>query len=71
MQDLTLGALIFFPKFIWVIFLGFFTWLLVRLIYRKHIFNGAFWHPNLIDLGVLFLCIYISHTLMISLESSL
>ncbi len=68
MKDLTLGAIIFFPALIWVILLGFFIWLLVRVAYRDIIFNGYFWHPNLIDLGVLSLCIYLSHKVIISLE---
>ncbi len=69
MKDLTFGAMIFFPRLIWVIFLGFFIWMLVRVTYRSVVFNGYFWHPNLIDLGVLFLCIYLSHLLMIYLEA--
>lgn len=68
MKDLTLGGVIFFPQLIWVVFLGFFCWLLVRVIYRNIIFNGYFWHPNLIDVGVLFLCIYLSQILILFLE---
>jgi len=60
MKDLTLGSLIFFPYFVGVVVIGLFLWLLVRMCYRKIIFNGNFWHPSLIDISVLFVCMYIT-----------
>ncbi|AWM80252.1 hypothetical protein DKL61_07690 [Gammaproteobacteria bacterium ESL0073] len=59
MKDLSLGSLIFFPYFVVIVIIGLFLWLLIRISYRKIIFNGNYWHPGLIDIGVLFICLYV------------
>lgn len=65
MSDIVLGGLIFIPPFFRPFLLGFVLWLVSRGIYAKAVYRGFFWHPNLIDISLLFIWVYISHRIIV------
>ncbi len=68
MKDLVFGALVFLPGIVKVLVLGFFVWLLLRGFYRKKLYSGAIWHPNLVDISVYFISLYVSHLIFLFLQ---
>lgn len=68
MRDLVFGALVFLPGFVKVLVLGFFVWLLLRGFYRKRLYAGDIWHPNLVDISVYFISLYVSHLIFLFLQ---
>lgn len=68
MKDLVFGSLIFLPGIVKVLFLGFFIWLFLRGFYRKRLYSGLIWHPNLVDISIYFVSLYLSHLILIFLQ---
>ncbi len=68
MTDLVFGALVFLPGIVKVLILGLFIWLFVRGFYRKALYSGDIWHPNLVDISIYFLSLYLSHFIFLFLQ---
>ncbi|MBS0852927.1 DUF1656 domain-containing protein [Leclercia pneumoniae] len=57
LQDLIVGASIYFPPLFKAVIPGFFLWLLVHRLLRDWIYAGEIWHPMLMDLSLFVLCV--------------
>lgn len=68
MTDLVFGSLIFLPGILKVLILGFFIWLFARGFYRKKLYAGTIWHPNLVDISAYFVSLYISHLILLFIQ---
>lgn len=62
MKDFIVGHLLYMPPLIVIALLGAICWAVLRKAYSRKIYDGSFWHPGLIDVGVLFGCIYTMHS---------
>jgi hypothetical protein len=51
LQDLVVGASIYFPPLFKAVLLGFLLWLLIHRILRDWMYAGDIWHPLLMDLS--------------------
>ncbi|WP_435945253.1 DUF1656 domain-containing protein [Dryocola sp. BD586] len=51
-QDLILGASIYFPPLFKAVMLGFFIWLVLHRLLRDWMYSGEIWHPTLMDLSL-------------------
>jgi len=51
-QDLIIGASVYFPPLFKGILLGFFIWLVIHRLLRDWIYSGEVWHPTLMDLSL-------------------
>lgn len=51
LQDLVVGASIYFPPLFKAVLLGFLLWLLIHQILRDWMYAGDIWHPLLMDLS--------------------
>lgn len=49
LQDLVVGASIYFPPLFKAVLLGFLLWLLIHRILRDWMYAGDIWHPLLMD----------------------
>lgn len=61
MQDIILGSLVYISPFLKVVFVGVFLWLILRGFYKKQLYSGKLWHPNIIDISIMVIVIYIVH----------
>lgn len=52
LQDLVLGASLYFPPIFKAFLLGLFIWLLIHHLLRDRIYSGEIWHPALMDLSL-------------------
>lgn len=68
MHDLVFGSLIFLPGIVKVLILGLFIWLIIRGFYRNKLYSSGLWHPNLIDLSVYGISLYMSHCIFLFLQ---
>ncbi|HIW05914.1 MAG TPA: DUF1656 domain-containing protein [Candidatus Ignatzschineria merdigallinarum] len=68
MTELVLGSLVFLPGILKVLVLGFFIWLLARGFYRKKLYSSGIWHPNLVDISIYFVSLYVSHLIFLLLQ---
>lgn len=68
MHDVVFGSLVFLPGIVSVLILAFFMWLLVRGFYRKKLYSSNIWHPNLVDISVYFIILYISHLIILWIQ---
>ncbi|KAE9750475.1 DUF1656 domain-containing protein [Enterobacteriaceae bacterium TzEc058] len=50
LQDLMIGASVYFPPVFKAIVAGFILWLVVHRLLRDWIYSGEIWHPLLMDL---------------------
>ncbi|SQC93071.1 Protein of uncharacterised function (DUF1656) [Cedecea neteri] len=46
LQDLVVGASVYFPPLFKAVFVGFFIWLIVHRLLRDWIYSGEIWHPH-------------------------
>lgn len=53
LQDLMIGASVYFPPVFKAIVAGFILWLVVHRLLRDWIYSGEIWHPLLMDLSSL------------------
>lgn len=51
LQDLVVGASIYFPPLFKAVLPGFLLWLLIHRILRDWMYAGDIWHPLLMDLS--------------------
>ncbi|HEE9786334.1 TPA: DUF1656 domain-containing protein [Enterobacter soli] len=52
LQDLIVGASVYFPPLFKAVFVGFFIWLVVHRLLRDWMYSGEIWHPMLMDLSL-------------------
>lgn len=52
LQDLVVGASIYFPPLFKAVMLGFFIWLVLHRLLRDWMYSGEIWHPTLMDLSL-------------------
>lgn len=64
MSDIVFGGLIYIPSFFKAFLGGFALWLIVRGGYSKALYSGFWKHPNLIDVCLLILWIYVGHCMI-------
>lgn len=51
LQDLVVGASIYFPPVFKAVLLGFLFWLIIHRLLRDWMYAGDIWHPLLMDLS--------------------
>lgn len=66
LQDLVIGASVYFPPLFKAFALGFVIWLLTHRLLRDWIYSGEIWHPLLMDLSIFALCVCLSLILLIA-----
>ncbi len=52
LQDLIVGASVYFPPLFKAVLLGFFIWLVAHRLLRDWMYSGDIWHPMLMDLSL-------------------
>ncbi|HDG1678700.1 TPA: DUF1656 domain-containing protein [Kluyvera ascorbata] len=52
LQDLVVGASIYFPPVFKAVLLGFLFWLIIHRLLRDWMYAGDIWHPLLMDLSL-------------------
>ncbi|HEO9731131.1 TPA: DUF1656 domain-containing protein [Klebsiella aerogenes] len=64
LQDLVVGASIYFPPLFKAAVLGFFIWLIVHRQLRDWMYAGEIWHPLLMDLSLFALAVCLALVLL-------
>lgn len=64
LQDLIIGASIYFPPLFKAIFIGFFFWLIIHRLLREWLYSGHIQNPTLMDLALFSLSVYLSLLLL-------
>ncbi len=57
LQDVVVGASVYFPPIFKAVFIGLFIWLIVHRLVRNWLYSGAVWHPTLMDLSLFVLSV--------------
>lgn len=57
LQDLVVGASIYFPPVFKAVLLGFLFWLIIHRLLRDWMYAGDIWHPLLMDLSLFALAV--------------
>ncbi|GAB5072205.1 DUF1656 domain-containing protein [Citrobacter sedlakii] len=57
LQDMVIGASIYFPPLFKAFALGFILWLFIHRLLRDRLYSGDYWHPLLLDLSLFALCV--------------
>lgn len=65
LQDLLVGASIYFPPLFKAVLPGFFIWLIAHRQLRDWMYAGDVWHPLLMDLSLFALAICLSLFLIV------
>ena len=52
LQDLVVGASVYFPPIFKAVILGFFIWLILHHLLRDWMYSGDIWHPTLMDVSL-------------------
>lgn len=65
LQDLVVGASVYFPPLFKAVFVGFFIWLVVHRLLRDWIYSGEIWHPTLMDLSLFALSVSAGMALLV------
>lgn len=66
LQDLVIGASLYFPPFFKAFVCGFIIWLVAHRLLRDWIYSGEIWHPLLMDLSIFTLCVCLCFVLLIA-----
>ncbi|WP_313573400.1 DUF1656 domain-containing protein [Pseudescherichia sp.] len=66
LQDLMIGASLYFPPFFKAFACGFIIWLVAHRLLRDWIYSGEIWHPLLLDLSIFTLCVCLSFVLLVA-----
>ncbi|MCR4457192.1 DUF1656 domain-containing protein [Pseudescherichia sp. L3] len=66
LQDLVIGASLYFPPFFKAFACGFIIWLVAHRLLRDWIYSGEIWHPLLMDLSIFTLCVSLSFVLLVT-----
>ncbi|MEG2828211.1 MAG: DUF1656 domain-containing protein [Edwardsiella sp. (in: enterobacteria)] len=64
LTDLVVGASLYFPPLFKAVALGLPLWLIVHRLLRAQIYGGDIWHPTLLDLSLLVICITLAFALL-------
>jgi len=65
LQDLIVGASVYFPPLFKAVMLGFIIWLVTHRLLRDWIYSGEIWHPMLMDLSLFVLAVCLGLVLLI------
>ncbi|HIC2036733.1 MULTISPECIES: DUF1656 domain-containing protein [Enterobacter] len=65
LQDLIVGASVYFPPLFKAVFVGFFIWLVVHRLLRDWMYSGEIWHPMLMDLSLFALSVSLGLAVLI------
>ena len=65
LQDLIVGASIYFPPLFKAILLGFLFWWVLHHLLRHWMYAGDIWHPLLMDLSFFILSICLALTILV------
>ena len=66
LQDLVVGASIYFPPLFKAVLLGFLIWLIAHRQLRDWMYAGDIWHPLLMDLSLFALSVCLALVLIVS-----
>ncbi|EHM46383.1 hypothetical protein HMPREF0880_03653 [Yokenella regensburgei ATCC 43003] len=66
LQDLVVGASIYFPPIFKAVLLGFLIWLVAHRQLRDWMYAGEIWHPMLMDLSLFALSVCLALVLFVS-----
>lgn len=66
LQDLVIGASLYFPPFFKAFACGFIIWLVAHRLLRDWIYSGEIWHPLLMDLSIFTLCVCVIFILLVA-----
>ncbi|ENF7817652.1 DUF1656 domain-containing protein [Enterobacter soli] len=66
LQDLIVGASVYFPPLFKAVFVGFFIWLVVHRLLRDWMYSGEIWHPMLMDLSLFALSVSLGLAVLIA-----
>ncbi len=64
LQDLIVGASVYFPPLFYAVGLGFAIWLITHRLMRGWIYAGDIWHPLLMDLSLFVICVSLALALL-------
>lgn len=64
LQDLIVGASVYFPPLFYAVGLGFVIWLVTHRLLRGWIYAGDIWHPLLMDLSLFVICVSLALALL-------
>lgn len=65
LQDLVVGASIYFPPLFKAVLLGFLFWLVIHRVLRDWMYAGDIWHPLLMDLSFFALSVCLALMLLV------
>lgn len=65
LQDLVIGASVYFPPIFKAFAVGFIIWLVIQRLLREWIYSGEIWHPLLMDLSLFILSVCLGLVLLI------
>ncbi|AXM03291.1 MULTISPECIES: DUF1656 domain-containing protein [Escherichia] len=65
LQDLVIGASVYFPPIFKAFAVGFIIWLVIHRLLREWIYSGEIWHPLLMDLSLFILSVCLGLVLLI------
>lgn len=65
LQDLVIGASVYFPPIFKAFTVGFIIWLVIHRLLREWIYSGEIWHPLLMDLSLFILSVCLGLVLLI------
>ncbi len=65
LQDLVVGASVYFPPFFYAVGLGFLIWLVAHRLLRGWIYAGDIWHPLLMDLSLFVISVSLALALLV------
>lgn len=65
LQDLMIGASVYFPPLFKAFICGFIFWLVVHRVLRDCMYSGEIWHPLLMDLSLFALCVCLGFVMLI------
>ncbi|MGG5838517.1 MULTISPECIES: DUF1656 domain-containing protein [Enterobacteriaceae] len=66
LQDLIVGASVYFPPLFKAVLLGFLIWLVTHRLLRDWMYSGEIWHPMLMDLSLFVLSVCLGLALLIA-----
>lgn len=66
LQDLIVGASIYFPPLFKAAILGFLIWLLAHRLLRDWMYAGDVWHPLLMDLSLFALAVSLALVMIVA-----
>ncbi|WP_449554278.1 DUF1656 domain-containing protein [Lelliottia amnigena] len=66
LQDLIVGASVYFPPLFKAVMLGFLIWLIAHRVLRDWMYSGEIWHPMLMDLSLFALSVSLGLALLIA-----